>query len=106
LSHFPIRTRANGREFEPRDCGAISLNTGAAAFDTATREPLLDPDGNPMQTAPLSVAAVRDMQHDGIDYSGNGDEDGDGLTDYDEACVRGTNPCDRDTGHDGVNDAG
>lgn len=100
-----VRTRAHGPEFEPLECGDFPLNAGAAALDSATREPLLDPDGNPMKTAPLCVAAIRDMQHDGIDYSGNGDEDGDGLTDYEEACVRGTNPCDRDTDHDGVNDA-
>ena len=47
---------------------------------------------------------MEDLNGGGIDYTGAGDEDGDGLADYVEACVLGTNPCKADTDGDGAAD--
>ncbi len=52
----------------------------------------------------LFIAALKDNKKDDqIDYSGNGDEDEDGLTDYEE-CELGTDPCDHDTDGDHIDD--
>ncbi|HSO19751.1 MAG TPA: hypothetical protein VLT88_09855, partial [Desulfosarcina sp.] len=72
-------------EFEPSECGAFILNEGAAAF--TGRSIHLGP------TDPICLAAVRDINGGGLDYTGNGDEDGDGVSDYEEACVFDTDPC-------------
>ena len=96
----------NHRQYEPHESGCLLLNGGAEAFDTAGEDALLDKDGQALVTESLSVVALTDHNRDGvIDYSGNGDEDGDTLTDWFEACVLGTDPCDRDTDHDRVPDA-
>jgi len=44
-------------------------------------------------TDPLCLAAVRDLNGFGLVYDGTGDEDGDGVDDYTEACVNFTDPC-------------
>ncbi len=88
------RERPNGK-FAPTSCGALYLNDGAQAFE-------LDPvTGEPLDLPPilasnsLCLAAVEDVNGDGeIARDGSGDEDGDGLTDYEEACVIGSDPCD------------
>ncbi len=102
-----LRTRPSGRRQSlPSDCGCLPINRGARAVDTSSsRQPLFDDNGDPLVTNALMVAAVKDSNRDRrIDYTGNGDEDGDGLTDYQEACVIGTNPCDSDTDNDRVPD--
>jgi hypothetical protein len=68
----------------PYECGAFYLNEGA---QTWVGRSLLD------QTDPLCLAAVKDLNGGGLDYTGAGDEDGDGVDDYTEACVDGTDPC-------------
>jgi len=53
----------------------------------------------------LCLAAVEDVNGDGVIYrDGSGDEDGDGLTDLQEACEIRTNPCNPDTDGDLVTD--
>ena len=69
----------------PYECGAFYLNEGAQAW---VGRSLID------QTDPLCLAAVKDMNGGGLDYTGAGDEDGDGVDDYTEACVNFTDPCD------------
>ena len=44
----------------------------------------------------LCLAAVEDLDGGGIVGNGSGDEDGDGLTDLEEACELGTDPCEPD----------
>lgn len=96
--------RLDPHHFGPRKCGCLLINDGAAAVDSSTSAPLMDGDGNPLVSNRLFVAAVQDRNHDRqIDWSGNGDEDGDGLTDYEE-CELGTDPCREDTDHDHVPD--
>ena len=68
----------------PYECGAFYLNEGAQAW---VGRALMD------QTDPLCLAAVKDMNGGGLDYTGAGDEDGDGVDDYTEACVNFTDPC-------------
>ena len=68
----------------PNECGAFFLNEGA---QTWVGRSLLD------QTDPLCLAAVRDLNGGGLDYTGAGDEDGDGVDDYTEACVNFSDPC-------------
>lgn len=104
------RSKPNGK-FSPTSCGELSLNDGAAAFelDPATGEPLVDAFGNRLppilESNRLCLAAVSDVNGDGgIARDGSGDEDGDGLTDFEEACLLGTDPCLADTDGDGVND--
>ena len=65
---------------------AFLINEGAALY--AGRSILAGP------TNPLCLAAVKDLNGGGLDYSGQGDEDGDGSTDYFEACLAGSDPCD------------
>jgi len=98
-------------KFAPTSCGALFLNDGAQAFelDPTTGEPkrdlvtgeLLPPI---LETDPLVLAAVEDLNGGGLVLDGSGDEDGDGLTDLGE--VNGdviTNPCNPDTDSDGTN---
>ena len=60
--------------------------------------------GLPLVTNRLFIAALKDKNKDDmIDYSGNGDEDGDGLLDYEE-CELGTDPCKADTDGDHIDD--
>jgi hypothetical protein len=72
--------------YKPTSCGALYLNDGAVAYL---------PDGSAyLESNPLCLAAVDDVNGDGIIVrDGSGDEDGDGFTDYEEACMLGTNPC-------------
>jgi hypothetical protein len=98
--------------YAPTSCGALYLNAGAAAYelDPATGEPLTDAGTGEMlppllESNALCIAAVMDVGDDGsVDFTGNGDEDGDSLSDYAEACDMGTDPCDPDSDGDGVND--
>jgi len=68
----------------PKECGAFFLNEGATM--QVWRTPL-------DVTDPLCLAAVRDLNGFGLVYDGTGDEDGDGVDDYTEACVNFTDPC-------------
>jgi hypothetical protein len=99
-------------KFAPTSCGSLYLNDGAAAYeaDPLTGMPALDAMGEWLPpifgpTPPLCLAAVYDYNEDGvIVYDGTGDEDGDGLTDLQEACGTGTCPCSPDTDEDGLSD--
>jgi subtilisin family serine protease len=104
------RWRPSNR-FAPTSCGNIFLNDGARAIelDPVTRLPLQDELGEALpalaESNPLCLAAVPDLNGDGkFSPDGSGDEDGDGLTDLDEACVLNTDPCIADTDGDGVPD--
>lgn len=93
----------------PTSCGALYLNYGAVAYETdGDGELVLDGDGNPIvvlgPTDPICLAAVDDLNGDGFVWDGSGDEDGDNLSDYEEACAIGTDPCLLDTDGDGFND--
>jgi hypothetical protein len=104
------RQRPNGK-FAPTSCGALYLNDGAVAYkaDPLTGKPLVDPDtGEPLPplfgpTEPLRLAAVEDLDDppNGIVGDGSGDEDGDGLSDWDEVYEFGTDPCNADNDGDG-----
>ena len=83
---------------KPTSCGALYLNYGAAAYDKETGELLAGP------TDPLCLAAVEDLNGGGLVLDGSGDEDGDFLSDLEEACEIGTDPCDADTDDDGIPD--
>ena len=104
------RMRPNGK-FAPTSCGTLYLNDGAEVFeiDPATGEPFVDGFGKRLppifESNNLCLAAVKDVNGDGlITRDGTGDEDGDGLTDLEEACELGTDPCDPDTDGDGALD--
>jgi hypothetical protein len=90
----------------PGKCGAFYLNDGAVVYPTIDGIP--DFTSGPLYVSDsLCLAAVRDLNAPiGIDPFGNGDEDGDWLSDYEEACVNefSTDPCLADTDADGVND--
>jgi hypothetical protein len=97
------------KKCHPTSCGALYLNDGAAAYELGEDgEPLRDEDGNLLDPLLVSnnlcLVAVKDLDGGGIDYTGNGDEDGDHLTDYEEACEIGTDPCLNDTDGDGTPD--
>ncbi len=93
----------HARSYLPAECGCVPL-PAASALD-ANGLALPDQDGNALASNVLSVAAVRDANGDGVlDYTGNGDEDGDGLTDYFETCILGSDPCDADSDNDGLVD--
>jgi hypothetical protein len=100
----------NNSQCRPTSCGALYLNDGAAAYelDPNTGEPMLDIEGNRLpplvESNNLCLVAVSDLNGGGIDYTGDGDEDGDGLLDHNEACGIGTDPCLEDTDGDGVSD--
>jgi hypothetical protein len=99
-----------GAQFSPNSCGKLTLNDGAIAFkyNPVTGEVVLDNVGDPIilfgPTQSLMLVAVEDVGGDGIVRDGTGDEDGDGLTDAEEALEIGTNPCDPDTDGDGLTD--
>jgi hypothetical protein len=101
----------NNVKFAPTSCGLLCLNDGAAAYelDPATGEPLVDPATGErlppiMESDPLCMVAVEDLNGGGIVGNGSGDEDGDGLSDLDEVLVHFTDPCNPDTDGDGVPD--
>jgi len=105
------RERTNGK-FAPTSCGALYLNDGADVYliDPNTDEPWADPNTGEKyppiyEYENLCIAAVSDVNEDGeIVRDGTGDEDGDGLSDWSEACEIGTDPCNPDTDGDGVPD--
>ena len=95
----------------------MTLNDGAVAFefDPQTGEIVLNPpvtgdpvivqiNGQDAVTDGIMLVAVEDLNGGGIVEDGSGDEDGDGLTDADEAFNIGTDPCNPDTDGDGVPD--
>jgi len=96
----------------PTSCGALYLNYGAVALETdPAGELVLDDEGNPIvvagPTEPICLAAVDDVNGDGtFAWDGTGDEDGDGISDIDEACGEcRTDPClPSDADGDGVAD--
>jgi hypothetical protein len=108
-----ITVRAESRwrpsnRFAPTSCGSLFLNDGARALelDPSTGKPLHDELGEEIpalaESDPICLAAVSDLNGDGkFAPDGSGDEDGDGLTDLEEACVYNTNPCIADTDMDG-----
>jgi hypothetical protein len=92
--------KKNGK-FAPTSCGPLYLNSGPATVtDIATSEVLFE-------AGPLCLAAVEDLNGGGLVRDGSGDEDGDGFSDLDEACVLGTDPCvfDGDGDQDGLPDS-
>jgi hypothetical protein len=102
----------NNVKYAPTSCGALYLNDGAKMYqiDSETDEPLMDANGDWLppiaESEPLCLAAVKDVNKDGmIMKDGSGDEDGDTLEDFYEACVIGTDPCMYDTDGDGIGDA-
>jgi len=98
-----ITTSRRGRSdrFAPGKCRALPVNLGAVALNAA----LDDEIGNALLTNKLFVGAMKDKSHDGvIDWSGNGDEDGDGLTDGEEIFELGTDPCKRNKPDDSGGD--
>lgn len=102
--------KRSSRKFAPTSCGSLFLNDGAQAFelDPETGQPLVDELGNRLppiyESNNLCLTAVEDIDGNGIVGDGSGDEDGDGLSDLDEACSYGTNPCLADTDGDEVDD--
>jgi hypothetical protein len=83
--------------FAPTSCGPLYLNDGAQAYDKDTGALLAESNR-------LVVAAVEDLDGGGIDPTGQGDEDADGIVDIDEVRIHGTNPCDDDSDGDGLTD--
>jgi hypothetical protein len=99
-----VRTRKLKKGFEPKAAGRKYLNRGARAIDAATLAPLLDGSGESLVTTSLFVGAIADANKDRqVDVSGNGDEDGDTLTDFYEIEIW-TNPAIKDTDKDKVPD--
>ena len=98
------------KKCRPTSCGALYLNDGAEAYALDEfGDPLVDEFGDrlpPILTSNnLCLVAVPDLDGSGdIDYTGGGDEDGDGAADHEEACSIGTDPCNDDTDGDGVLD--
>ena len=108
------RPRPSKKEpkFAPTSCGILYLNEdGAKVYecDPFTGDPLRDELGKLLPpilvSNPLKLVALSDFGDDGIgQYDGLGDEDGDGLIDWEEVYVHGTDPCNPDTDGDGVPD--
>jgi hypothetical protein len=114
------RGRGNSK-FSPTSCGSLVLNDGAFAHELDPQTGRMvyrcgggDPDGalcdpnwsatcgaNPSEcqkvtlavSAGLCLAAVEDLNGGGVVPDGSGDEDGDGISDYEEACVLDRDPC-------------
>lgn len=105
------RPRPSGK-YAPTSCGVLYLNEDGAEvyeIDPDTGEPSVDENGEMLLpiaiSNPLALVAVSDVNEDGvIARDGTGDEDGDGLTDADEALNLGTDPCNPDTDGDDVSD--
>ncbi len=99
-------------KFAPTSCGPLLMNDGARVFelDPATGEPLRDPGTGEvlppiLESNQLCLAAVEDLDGvAGVIPDGSGDEDTDGLSDLEEACTIGTDPCDFDTDGDTLED--
>ncbi len=72
----------------PTTCGPLEMSGEALAYGADRGLPLPLVASNS-----LCVALVMDLNGGGIDPSGLGDEDGDGFSDWMEACYWGTNPC-------------
>jgi hypothetical protein len=91
-------SKGNGNNtfHEPTHCGSVHVSEGAISTFGAN-EVLFDP------TPPICLAAVKGP---GVDPTGAGNYDGDGYSDYEEACtnVFETDPCEEDTDGDGFND--
>ena len=106
------KTTRNKTWYNPVGCGRLTLNKGAVAFeiDPGTGQPALDPlTGETLppvlETTSLLLVGLTDVNGDGILVrDGSGDEDGDDLTDIQEARDFDTNPCNPDTDLDGLTD--
>ena len=102
-----------GVVFNPIGCGPLLLNKGAVALeiDSVTGDLKRDPvtgDKLPpiFESSALVLAGLEDVDGDGLIFrDGSGDEDGDGLTDIQEARDFGSNPCGIDSDGDGLTDA-
>jgi hypothetical protein len=86
--------------YSPTSCGPLYLNDGAAVYEADENgAPIMkDEFGDPIpplfESNALCLAAVEDVDEDGILVrDGTGDEDGDGYTDWQEACQIQTDPC-------------
>lgn len=95
--------------FKPTSCGKLTLNDGAQAFEADEFGDLVLDGGEPIEVGDpsnsLMLVAVDDLDLTaGLVGDGSGDEDGDTLTDADEAFIHGTNPCLKDTDGDGLDD--
>ncbi|WP_105259094.1 MULTISPECIES: hypothetical protein [unclassified Pseudoalteromonas] len=102
--------KKNGK-YAPASCGSLMLNARAQVYklELSTGLPLEDESGDVyppiIESNTLCLAAVMDVNGDGvIKRDGTGDEDGDGLSDYVEACEYYTNPCTNDSDGDGLTD--
>jgi hypothetical protein len=79
-------------------------------MDPLTMAPVLDHASGErlppiFESDPICFAAVADIDGDDVILrDGEGDEDGDNLADYLEACEMGTDPCNADSDSDGVED--
>jgi hypothetical protein len=91
-------------KWKPTSCGPLYLNDGATAYEKDEFGDIIGLIAGP--TPPLCVAALEDIDGGGLVGDGTGDEDGDNLEDYAEACTNEirTDPCDPDTDGDGVDD--
>ena len=107
-----VETRGKELVFNPQGCGLLLLNKGDLALEInpATGDLKRDPttgDKLPplFESSALVLASLEDVDGDGIIVrDGSGDEDGDGLTDIQEARDFDTNPCNPDTDLDGLID--
>ena len=96
-----VETRGEALVFNPKGCGLLLLNKGALALEInpATRDLMLHAvTGEQLppifESSALVLASLEDVDGDGIIVrDGSGDEDGDGLTDIQEARDFGNNPC-------------
>jgi len=92
-----ITTRHHSRHdrgpYLPHDCGKVMINEGAELLYDITLSPVMS-NGKPVVTDELYIGAMKDTNHDGkIAWGGNGDEDGDGVSDAEELFLWGTDPC-------------
>ncbi|MDX1383735.1 MAG: FG-GAP repeat protein, partial [Thermoanaerobaculia bacterium] len=96
--------------FSPTSCGALVVNDGAVAVTLDDEGNVIYDGGDPVvllgPTDPVVLVAVADVDGSGtIARDGSGDEDGDGVTDADEALGQiATDPCNADSDGDGVDD--